>query len=311
MGVIDQGRAAPVASAPRRSLLSSVRKQWTWYLFIAPNVLLFGTFTIFTWAFLLYLSVHDWSLIGARTFVGLDNYGRALGDDVFWVALRNTAVYSLLVVFPMATLSLLLAVLVNQPMRFMGVFRSAFYLPVVTSISVIAIIWAFLLVPRPDGPLNYLIGLVGIPAQDWLIDTGQALPSIAMMGIWSNLGYYMVLWLAGLQSVPETFEEAARIDGAGRWAVFWNVTLPLLKPTTIFIVMIATIGALQVFGAAYMLTGGGPVRATTTVVYYVWTAAFMTYKMGYGAAISMVLFAIVLTIALLQRRLLGWTEEIY
>jgi len=152
MGAIDQGRAAPIADAPRRSLLGSLRKQWTWYLFIAPNVLLFGTFTIFTWAFLLYLSVHDWSLIGARTFVGLDNYSRALGDEVFWIALRNTAEYSLLVVFPMAALSLLLAVLVNQPMRFMGVFRSAFYLPVVTSISVIAIIWACLPAARAGRP---------------------------------------------------------------------------------------------------------------------------------------------------------------
>jgi ABC-type sugar transport system permease subunit len=294
-----------------KSRSRSFREQWTWYLFIAPNVLLFLVFTLFTWGFLLFLSLNNWSLIGARSFVGLDNYVRALGDEVFWIALRNTAVYAILVVIPLTSLALLLATLVNQKIPFVGVFRSAYYLPVVTSISVIAIIWAFTFVPRPDGPVNYLIGLVGIPPQDWLISPDEALPTVAMMGIWSNAGYYMILWLAGLQSVPEELEEAARIDGAGRWQVFWNVTVPMLKPTTIFIAMIATISALQVFGAAYVLTGGGPVRATTTIVYYIWLAAFGTYQMGYGASVSVILFIVVLGIALLQRRFLGWTEELY
>ena len=235
----------------------------------------------------------------------------ATPDEVFWIAIRNSAVYAALVVVPVSALALFLAVLVNQKLPFVGVFRSAYYLPVVTSISVIAIIWAFTFVPRADGPVNYLIGLVGIPPQDWLISPDEALPTVALMGIWSTAGYYMILWLAGLQSVPEELEEAARIDGAGRWNVFWNVTLPLLRPTTIFIAMIATIGALQVFGAAYVLTGGGPVRATTTVVYYIWQAAFGTYRMGYGAAVSVILFIIVLVIALLQRRFLGWSEELY
>jgi ABC-type sugar transport system permease subunit len=266
---------------------------------------------LFIWGFLLFLSLNNWSLIGSRSFIGLDNYSRVLGDEIFWIALRNTAVYAVLVVVPLSSLALLLAILVNQKLPFVGVFRSAYYLPVVTSISVIAVIWAFTFVPRPDGPVNYLIGLVGIPPQDWLINPDEALPTVAMMGIWSTAGYYMILWLSGLQSVPEELEEAARIDGAGRWQVFWNVTLPMLKPTTIFIAMIATIGALQVFGAAYVLTGGGPIRATTTVVYYIWQAAFGTYQMGYGASVSVILFGIVLAIAMAQRRLLGWTEEIY
>ena len=306
-------RTAPGSSgvAQRRSRSTSFKKQWTWYLFIAPNLLLFLCFTLFTWGFLLFLSLNNWSLIGARSFIGLDNYARALGDAVFWIALRNTAVYAVLVVVPISALALMLAVLVNQKIPLVGVFRSAYYLPVVTSISVIAIIWAFTFVPQPDGPANYLLGLVGIPPQDFRIDPDEALPTVAAMGIWSSAGYYMILWLSGLQSVPEELEEASRIDGAGRWQVFWNVTLPLLKPTTVFIVMIATIGALQVFGAAYVLTGGGPVRATTTIVYYIWLAAFGTYQMGYGASVSVILFGIVLVIALLQRRLLRWSEELY
>src|SRR5262249_28771318 len=130
-----RGLAQPAASAtaPRRSRLTALKKQWTWYLFIAPNVLLFGVFTLFTWGFLLFLSLNDWSLMGARSFVGFENYGRALADEVFWIALRNTAVYGLLVVVPISALSLFLAVLVNQRIPFIGVFRSAYYLPVVTS----------------------------------------------------------------------------------------------------------------------------------------------------------------------------------
>jgi ABC-type sugar transport system permease subunit len=306
-----QSVQASSGSVRARTRSATFRQQWTWYLFIAPNVLLFLVFTLFTWGFLLFLSLNNWSLIGARSFVGLDNYARVLADPIFWIALRNTGVYALLVVPAVTVLALLLAVLVNQRIPLVGIFRSAYYLPVVTSISVIAIIWAFTFVPRVDGPANYLLGLVGIPPQDWLINPDQALPTVAMMGIWAIAGYYMVLWLAGLQNVPEELEEAARIDGAGRWQVFWNVTLPLLKPTTIFIVMIATIGALQVFGAAYVLTGGGPLRATTTIVYYIWLAAFGTYQMGYGASVSVILFCLVLGIALLQRRILGWSEELY
>jgi ABC-type sugar transport system permease subunit len=299
------------AAVHRRSRRASVKRYWTWYLFIAPNVLLFLVFTLFTWGFLIFLSWNDWSLLSAPTFVGLANYQQLFSDAVFWEALQNTVVYTVIFVAPVAVVSLILAALINQRLPLIGVFRSAFYLPVVTSISVIALIWRFILLPQPEGPLNYLIGLIGIAPQDWLIDLGEAMPSITLMQIWATMGYYMILWLAGLQGVPEELHEAAKIDGADRWAIFFNVTLPLLQPTTIFVVMIATIGALQMFGAVFLLTGGGPIHATTTVVYYIYQTAFMTYRMGYGASGSIVLFVIILIITLLQRRFLGWTNEIY
>ncbi|MGQ9555661.1 MAG: carbohydrate ABC transporter permease [Anaerolineae bacterium] len=294
-----------------RTLAYRLKKGWSWYLFIAPNVLTFLAFTLFSWGFLIYLSFQDWNLIGAREFAGLDNYNRMLHDNVLTKALVNTLQYTLMFVLPVSAVSLALANLVNQRLRGMYVFRALYYLPVVTSIAVIALIWKFILIPRPDGIANYLLGLVGIGPKEWLLDLRLALPSITVMQIWSTMGYYMVLWLAGLQSVPEEMYEAARIDGAGRWQLFRYVTFPMLKPTTIFIVMIGTIGAFQMFGPPYMLTGGGPVRATTTMVYYIWQQAFGRYRMGYASCISILLFVLILIASLIQRRSLGWSESLF
>jgi len=298
-------------TAHRRSLGYRLRKSASWYLFIAPNVLTFLVFTLFSWVFLIYLSLHDWNLLGAKQFVGVQNYTRMLSDKILAKALANTFAYILMFVVPVACVSLGLATLVNTRLRGMYLFRALFYLPVVTSIAVIAIIWRFILIPRPDGILNYFLRQVGIAPKEWLLDPHLAMPSITMMQIWSTMGYYMVLWLAGLQSVPEELYEAARIDGAGRWALFRYVTVPMLRPTTIFIVMIATIGAFQMFGPPYMLTGGGPMYATTTMVYYIWQLAFGRYLMGYASASSIVLFVLILIASLIQRKYMGWSESLF
>jgi ABC-type sugar transport system permease subunit len=223
----------------------------------------------------------------------------------------NTARYAAMFVIPATGVGLLVALLANQRLRGIYLFRAIYYLPVVTSIAVISMIWSFVLVSRPDAPLNYLIGLLGIPPQKWLLDLKLALPSVVGMQVWSTLGYYMVLWLSGLQSVPEELYDAAKIDGAGPWGLFRNVTWPMLRPTTIFIVMVSTIGAFQMFGGVYILTGGGPANATITIVYYVWQRAFSRYNMGYASAISMILFLIILAVTLIQRRLMNWSEELY
>lgn len=309
---IEAKEARAVVVPPKsKTKLSRFKGYWTWYLFLAPNMITFLLFNLFVWGFLIYLSFNSWDLIGSRKLVGLENYQRLLEDPVFITALKNTTLYTLMFVFPVATVALVLAILANQPLRGMYFFRAAYYLPVVTSIAVLAMIWRFVLIPRPDGPLNYLLGLIGLPAQEWLLNVKLALPAVVGMQIWSTMGYYMILWLAGLQSVPEELYDAAKIDGAGNWALFRHVTLPMLKSTTIFILMIATIGAFQMFGAVYILTGGGPVHATTTVVYYVWQSAFSRYRMGYAAAMSLVLFVIILIVALVQRKYLGWSEELY
>ncbi len=305
---VSRGGAA-TARAP--SWRSRLKKSWTWYLFIAPNVISFLVFTVFVWALLIYLGFTHWNMMGSIQWAGLENYRDLVADPVYWKALRNTAEYAAMYVVPVTGLALLLAVLVNQRLPGIYAFRAMYYLPVVTSIAVIALIWGFMLVPTPDAPLNYLIGQLGIPPQKWLLDIKVAMPSVTGMSVWSSLGYYMVLWLAGLQGVPEELYDAAKIDGAGGWRLFLNVTMPMLRPTTIFIVMVTTIGAFQIFGAIYILTGGGPAHATVTMVYYVWQRAFLRDDMGEASAISITLFAIILVVTLIQRRLLNWTEELY
>ena len=306
--VLGRGR---VVRARQVGLAQRLRKGWRWYLFIAPNVVTFLVFILFSWVFLIYLSFHDWNLMGAKEFVGLDNYVRLAQDKVLRKALVNTFQYVLMFVAPVSAVSLGLASLVNQRLRGIYFFRAVYYLPVVTSIAVLALIWKYILIPRPDGIANYFLGLVGIPYQQWLVDIRLALPSITVMQIWSTMGYYMVLWLAGLQSIPEELYEAARIDGAGRWQLFRYVTVPMLRPTTVFILMIAMIGAFQMFGPPYMLTGGGPVYATTTMVYYIWLQAFNRYRMGYASTVSILLFAIILVASLIQRKYMRWSETIF
>lgn len=286
-------------------------REGAWYAFIAPNLITFLAFNLFIWIFLFYISFTDWDMLGAKQFIGLGNYGRMLSDALARKSLVNTFQYVALEVLPMAALSLLVAVLVNSKLKGSKYFQSVFYLPVVTSISVLALIWVNMLGPQVDSPVNYVLGLIGIPAQKWFLSPTLAMPTVAGMAIWGGFGYYMLLWLAGLQSIPAEVYEAARIDGAGHWAQFWKVTLPLLSNTTAFILIISTINALQVFGSIYIITGGGPVHATTTVVWYVWQNAFTLQRMGYAATIAVGLFVIILAITLVQQKFLGFGREIY
>lgn len=288
-----------------------MRTEGTWYAFIAPNLMTFLAFNLFIWVFLFYISFTNWDMLGSKQFTGFENYQRVLSDPLAKTALLNTFQYVALEVLPTAALSLFVAVLVNSRLKGSRFFQSVFYLPVVTSISVLALIWVNMLGPQPDSPVNYVLGLVGIPPQKWFLSPRLAMPTVAGMAIWGGFGYYMLLWLAGLQSIPAEVYEAAEIDGAGPWAQFWRVTLPLLSNTTAFILIISTIGALQVFGSIYIITGGGPVHATTTVVWYVWQNAFTLQRMGYAATIAVGLFLIILAITLVQQRFLGFGREIY
>jgi multiple sugar transport system permease protein len=299
---------ATTATAP---VWKQVKKSLPWYLFIAPNVLSFLVFTLFVWGLLIYLSFSQWNMIGSIKWVGIDNFRKVFKDPIFLKAVGNTARYAAMFVIPATGIGLFVAILANQRLRGIYVFRAIYYLPVVTSIAVISMIWGFVLVSRADGPLNYLVGLVGIPRQKWLLDLNLAMPSVVGMQVWSTMGYYMVLWLSGLQSVPQELYDAAKIDGAAWWGLFRHVTWPMLRPTTIFIVMVSTIGAFQMFGGVYILTGGGPANATITIVYYVWQRAFSRYNMGYASAISVILFGIILVVTLIQRRLMNWSEDIY
>ena len=293
---------------PRRSFNQNIRKKGFWYLFLLPSLFNFVVFNVFVWVFLFGISFTSWSMLGDKTWVGMKNYFDISADPVFRQAVVNTVEYVLMFVLPLACLSLLLAVLVNQELPGMYFFRACYYLPVVTTVSVITLIWLFLVKPTPDGIINYIIGLVKIPPQRWLLSVSLAMPTLALMSIWHAIGYYMLLWLAGLVSIPSDLYEAARIDGAGRFHLFRYITLPMLRPTTTFILIIATIRSFQMFGPTYLMTGGGPSYSTTTLVYHLWVQAFEFFRMGRSAAISVVLFLIILAIALVQRQVLGWDE---
>jgi multiple sugar transport system permease protein len=236
--------------------------------------------------------------------VALENYRKLLTDGVFWIALRNTLVFALVGGPLTLVLSLGAALLVNARLaRFKGFFRTVYFAPVVTTLVGVAVVWRYLYHPR-FGLINHVLGWFGIPPLDWLADTTWALPAIILLSIWKNFGYAMVLFLAGLQSIPPQLYEAARIDGAGIWREFRHVTLPLLAPTFLFVGIITSIGYLQIFAEPYVMTrGGGPVNSTLTVVLFMYKEGFRWWNMGFAAAVALVLFLVILAATLLQIRL--------
>ncbi|MBI1299736.1 ABC transporter permease subunit [bacterium] len=279
------------------------------YAFLAPSLLVFLVFRHGPAIASLFLGFFEWSLLEPPLFVGFDNYVALWNDEIFWRTLNNTFVYTLLTVVPDVVIALGLAVLLNQSLPGMRLFRLAYFIPVVTSTAIVAILWRWLY--QPQGLVNGFLQLFGIPTINWLSDPRYALTAIAAMAIWKHVGFNMLIFLAGLQSIPAELEEAARIDGAGRWASFRYVTLPLLRPVMVLATILTTIGSFQVFDAAYVMTGGGPFYATTTLVFYAYERAFGQYQMGYAATVSFVLFAIILTISLIQRSVLKGDEDVY
>ncbi|MBP7147908.1 MAG: sugar ABC transporter permease [Acidobacteria bacterium] len=242
---------------------------------------------------------------GNVRFVGLRNYVRELGNPVFWQALGNTF-YFVLVGGPLNIAAALgAAMLLNSRLaRFKGLFRTIYFAPVVTSLVAVAVIWRYIYHPR-FGLLNLALGLVGIDPVNWLGDTRWAMPSIILLSVWKNFGYNMIIFVAGLQSIPEQLYEAARIDGAGPWRQFRSVTLPMLRPTLVFVGLITMIGYFQVFAEPYVMSGGtgGPLNSTLTVVFHMYAEGFRWWNLGQSAAIAFILFLVVLAATLVQLRL--------
>ena len=283
-----------------------------WYALIAPNVVLFAIFGLIPMLATVVISLTQWNILGAPHWIGLQNYQRLVKDPEFWISLRVTVEYVVLFLVPTAALALGQAMLLSLARQLQVVFRTIYFVPVVTSVTVIAMIWGWLLIPDQTGPLNYLLSFAGIPVQGWLQSPVEALPGVAIVAIWTALGYYMVLWLSGLQGIPRELLDAAEVDGADGWRRFWSITLPLLKPTTTFIAIIGTIGAFQAFALFYLLTGGGPLYDTTTIVYFIYQTAFPLQEMGYASSASIVLIAVILSVALIQRNSIGgWSDETY
>jgi multiple sugar transport system permease protein len=275
-------------------------QQWlVGYGFLLPDVIGLAVFVGLPILGAFYLSFHDWSGIGAREFSGLDNYETLIGDKAFLHSLKITAIYTFSFVPLLYVFSLALALLVNQGLALTGFLRSAFFAPFMVSLVVASVIWSFML-QDPAGVVNAIIGLFGIEPQPWLGSTRFALISVILVTLWQAVGYSMIIFLAGLQDIPRVYYEAARIDGAGAWARFRYITLPLLKPTTLFVLIISFIGAFQLFDPIFVMTQGGPADATETTVYYIYETAFEFLQMGYASALSVALFAIILIVSLLQ-----------
>lgn len=273
------------------------------FVLVAPYVVFFVAFVAYPIFYSLWMSFHEGSVIApVQDYVGMRNYIDLLHDPLFWKSLYNIVIYSIINIPGVLIFSLILALLVNRPLRLSGFYRSAYFLPVVVTPAVVALIWSWIYAPDV-GLLNRMLEFIGLQPQPWLTSSKQAMPAVAFLNIWRNSGYFMVLWLAGLQEIPESLYEAARIDGATKWEEFKHITLPMLAPITGYIIILLTIMALRLFVEPYALTEGGPANSTLTPIMYLYFNAFRYFRMGYASALGVLI--VVMTFGL------SWIQKLY
>jgi multiple sugar transport system permease protein len=277
-------------------------QQWlVGYAFLLPDLIGLAVFVVLPIIGAFYISFHDWTGIGKQSWAGIDNYKTLIHDKAFWQSIKITGIYTVSFVPLLYIISLGLALLVNQGLRLTGAMRTAFFAPYMVSLVISSVVWSFML-QDPAVVVNVIIGWFGFAPQSWLGTTDTALISVIVVTLWQSVGYSMIIFLAGLQDIPTSLYEAARVDGAGPWRRFISITLPLLKPTSVFVVLISFIGAFQLFDPIFVMTQGGPANATTTAVYYIYQQAFQYLQLGYASALSVVLFAIILVFSMIQLR---------
>ena len=286
-----------VNGRPANPLLRSERR-WAVF-FLTPSLIGFLVFTFLPVVASLGLSFVKWNLIRAPEFIGIDNYTRAFRDPMFLRVLKNTVVYTLGTVPSAMALSLALALALNQKIRGVTLFRGLYYLPVVAPMIAVTMVWRWLYNTN-YGVINYILSLIDVPAIPWLTSTRWAMPSVIIMSVWKGLGSGIVIYLAGLQGIPQHLYDAAAVDGANAWHRFRHITLPMLATTTFFVMVTSVISSFQVFGQIFVLTRGGPANATSTMVYYIFQNAFQSFRMGYASALSWLLFAAVFVFTLIQ-----------
>ena len=275
------------------------------YLFVLPSLIFLTVFVIYPIISAFYLSLHRYNLIQSPVWDGLGRYQLLMEDVRFFKALGNTFLFAVMTVPVGTVISLLLAVLINQPLRAIYFFRTAYYLPVVTSFVAVSFIWLWIYEPQ-FGVLNQLLEMFGLPTSAWLRDPNTSMLSIAILSIWKNAGYNMIIFLAGLQGIPKYLYEASEIDGANAVQRFWHITIPMLSPTTFFVFVVYFIGALQMFTQSWILTQGGPLDSTLTVVYLIYQNGFEFLKMGSAAAMSVVLFLFISIITYINTRIVRY-----
>lgn len=297
----------PTADVARRTSASRSGRTRGWkntgwvLFFLLPSAVPLVAFTLVPMVTSAWISLHKWNLISAMQFVGLDNYTKLLGDPgtrrVFGHTLLYIAGYLPLVYVG----GLALAMALNQAFRGRSFFRAAYFLPVVTSWVVVALVWQWLLNPK-NGLVNHVLGVFHLPQPGWWTDPSWAMPSVILASAWKDLGFVMVILLAGLQSIPADIQEAARIDGANAWQRFRRITLPLLSPSTFFVLVISLINGFQVFDQVYVMTGGGPAGSSQVVVGQIYDLTFRYGRAGEASALSWLLFILILAITAIQLR---------
>ena len=283
--------------------------RWAWFM-LAPNVIGFFMFMLFPIVFTFGISFTDFDMLRPARFVGFDNYVRLAQDPIIRQVTWNTIKYTLITVPVGMVLSLFLAILLDQKLALRRFYRAAFFLPTITSMVVVSIVWQWMYNPE-FGILNYLLSLLGIPPQTWLLSSSTALVSLAIVGIWRGLGYNMLIFLAGLQGISNSYYEASELDGANKWQQFRYITFPMLAPTTFFIFVMSIIGSFQVFDQVMLMTGGGPGRSSSVLVHYLYQNAFLYFRLGYAAAIAYLLFFIIMIVTALNMRMEKRIRDIF
>ncbi|GEN29947.1 putative chitobiose transport system permease protein [Cerasibacillus quisquiliarum] len=275
------------------------------YLFLLPGCVILGAFIFYPMLQAIWLSFTDYNMVSDPEFVKFDNYEKLFQDELFWKTLKNTFIYLIGVVPALVIIPIFLAVLVNQKLKGIGFFRSAYYIPVVTSLVVAGIAWDW--VYKENGLLNYVLDLLGIIAEPipWLTSTDTAIFAVMVVTVWKGLGYYMIIYLAGLQSIPTSLYEAAQIDGANWWQQHTRITIPMLMPFVLIVTIMSSIAAMKVFEEIYIMTGGGPLHASETLVFYIYKEAFDRLNMGYASAAGVVLFVLTLIFSLMNLKVMG------
>jgi multiple sugar transport system permease protein len=274
---------------------------WT---FLAPALLFLGTFLIYPIAYLCYLSFTSGSFTqSGMRFIGLKNYWSLLTNPDFWQVVQNTIYFTTVTVIPSLVIPLGLAVLLNRSFAWRGILRTAYFIPSITSLVAVGLGWRWLF--QAEGPVNHLFRAVGLNPIPWLSSTVWAMPVLILLSIWKQLGFNMVVFLAGLQAIPVNRYEAAELDGADAWQQFWYITLPGLRPTLVFATVTTAIFTLRSFEPVYVITGGGPLNSTNLLVYYIYDQAFAQFDFGYAAAAATLLMAVALGLVYLQLRVWG------
>lgn len=310
--VADAAAPVPASGRLRRSRSRLPGSRWTPYLFLAPGLILFAVFIVYPTLQAVRMSFYDWKIVAGAVsdFVGLDNYSRAFADEHFWLSLSNSGIYMIGTVPAQIVLGLGIAILLRRNSPAQPLFRVLYYLPVVTSWVVVSLLFTYLFADK--GLVNFVLhDLLHVIPQNvsWLSDRGTALVAICALGIWKGIGWSMMIFLAALQGVPKSLEEAALVDGANSWQRFRAATVPAIAPATVFVTVMLVIGGFNAFTSVLLMTGGGPAGQTDVVLSYMYTQAFSFLDFGYGSAIAVLLAVIVFIFTIVQLRLFRYQKD--